>query len=116
VVVNVRQLNASVVEGYMLKVGPTLTVFTFEGQSYELFGREVWLSPVIKATWEARAVEWLEMWTSSGHSDGFRKPNYDRQSRAVETSGIGHQLTKTGLKQQLISRSDNFSPRMSCIM
>jgi hypothetical protein len=23
-------------------------------------GREIWLSPVIQATWEARAVEWLE--------------------------------------------------------
>jgi hypothetical protein len=24
-------------------------------------GREIWLSPVIQATWEARTVEWLEV-------------------------------------------------------
>jgi hypothetical protein len=25
------------------------------------FGRKIWLSPVIQATWEARTVEWLEV-------------------------------------------------------
>jgi hypothetical protein len=27
------------------------------------FGREIWLSPVIQATWEARTMEWLEVYT-----------------------------------------------------
>jgi hypothetical protein len=26
-----------------------------------LFGREIWLSPVSQATWEARAVGWFEV-------------------------------------------------------
>jgi hypothetical protein len=28
-----------------------------------LKGREIWLSPVIQATWEARIEDWLEVYT-----------------------------------------------------
>jgi hypothetical protein len=31
------------------------------GREIKLFGREIWLSPVIQATWEARAVGWFEV-------------------------------------------------------
>jgi hypothetical protein len=33
--------------------------------------REIWLSPVIQATWEARAVEWLEAECPLQESDGL---------------------------------------------
>jgi hypothetical protein len=32
-----------------------------------LSGREMWLSPVIQATWEARVVEWFDV--ASTHQD-----------------------------------------------
>jgi hypothetical protein len=34
-------------------------------------GREIWLSPVIQATWEARAVEWLEAECPQQKSEGL---------------------------------------------